>query len=57
VAEEWKSMPDGMEQLSLQIRLPRRHLRELLDDLVEIPEVKGVRGETGAAGQGGVRLI
>ena len=39
---EWKTLPDGMAQLNLQVHLPRHHLRQMLDDLVCIPEVKRV---------------
>jgi hypothetical protein len=37
---EWKSLQDGLDQVTLQLRLPRHHLRGLLNDLVDLPEVK-----------------
>jgi putative Mg2+ transporter-C (MgtC) family protein len=39
---EWKSLQDGLDQVTLQLRLPRHHLRGLLNDLVDLPEVKKV---------------
>jgi putative Mg2+ transporter-C (MgtC) family protein len=44
-AIEWTSGAAGMDRLTLRVHLPRHHLRELLDDLVELPEVKAVREE------------
>jgi len=39
---DWSSVATGTDRLTLTLHLPRRHLRELLDDLVGIPEVKRV---------------
>ena len=44
-AIEWTSIAPEMDRLTLRVHLPRHHLRELLDDMVEIPEVKKVREE------------
>jgi putative Mg2+ transporter-C (MgtC) family protein len=49
VAIDWTTVEVGMERLTLQLHLPRRHLREVLDDLVNVPEVKRVREETTSA--------
>jgi putative Mg2+ transporter-C (MgtC) family protein len=42
-ATEWENNGPDVSRLRLRLHLPRRHLRELLDDLVAIPEVKAVR--------------
>jgi putative Mg2+ transporter-C (MgtC) family protein len=52
VSPEWTSGANGMDQLTLRLRLPKHHLRELLADLVEIPEVRKVHEEN--AGPGGI---
>jgi putative Mg2+ transporter-C (MgtC) family protein len=49
VVTEWKSHPDGHDRLILQLRLPRHHLREMLDDMAGIPEVKSIHEELGVA--------
>jgi putative Mg2+ transporter-C (MgtC) family protein len=49
VRTDWHSAQEGLDRLTLHLRLPRRHLRELLGDLVDIAEVKTVRQENGAA--------
>ncbi len=50
VAASWENLEPELSRLRLKLHLPRRHLRELLDDLVAITEVKAVReGEAGAA--------
>jgi putative Mg2+ transporter-C (MgtC) family protein len=41
----WTSVETGTDRLTLDLQLPRRHLRELLDDLVNIPAVKRVKEE------------
>lgn len=43
VAADWCELGPDLSRLTLQLHLQRRHLRELLDDLVAIPEVKAVR--------------
>jgi putative Mg2+ transporter-C (MgtC) family protein len=43
---DWTAVAAGMDRLTLNLQLPRRHLRELLDDLVNIPEVKRVKEES-----------
>jgi len=48
IATEWTMMPDGLNRLTLRVHLPRRHLRELLDDLVSVKEVRKVHLENGA---------
>jgi putative Mg2+ transporter-C (MgtC) family protein len=45
-AAEWKTPGPEQGQLFLRLHMPRRHLCELLDDLVAIAEVKAVRQET-----------
>ena len=50
VAMDWTNVAAGMDRLTLRLHMPRRHLRELLDDLVGIPEVKKVREEEAGAG-------
>ena len=45
IPAKWEAIRDGMERVTLRLQLPRRHLRELLDDIVEIPEVKSVNQE------------
>jgi putative Mg2+ transporter-C (MgtC) family protein len=44
-SSQWTNLGAGMDRLALRLHLSRHHLRELLDDLVEIPEVKRVREE------------
>jgi hypothetical protein len=44
-ATEWISVAPEMDRLTLRLHLPRHHLRELLDDIVDLPEVKKVREE------------
>jgi len=41
----WTAVAAGTDRVTLTLQLPRRHLRELLDDLVNIPEVKRVKEE------------
>jgi putative Mg2+ transporter-C (MgtC) family protein len=41
----WTGIASGTDRLTLTLKLPRRHLRELLDDLVTVPEVKRVHEE------------
>jgi putative Mg2+ transporter-C (MgtC) family protein len=53
VATEWTSIAAETDRLTLRLHLPRRHLRELLDDLVDIPEVRKVREENAAPVRGG----
>ena len=36
VAMDWTNVAAGMDRLTLRLHMPRRHLRELLDDLVGI---------------------
>ncbi len=45
---EWGDIHDGLQRVTLRLRLPRHHLRELLDDLVNITEVKRVADESAA---------
>jgi putative Mg2+ transporter-C (MgtC) family protein len=49
LAIRWKSVTEGADRLTLRLHLPKRHLRELLDDLVDIPEVKTVREEVASS--------
>jgi len=49
VRADWQSVQEGLDRVTLHLRLPRRHFTELLDDLVDIPEVKKVRQQNGAA--------
>ena len=42
-AAEWENFGPESSRLRLRLHLPRRRLRELLDDLVAISEVKAVR--------------
>jgi putative Mg2+ transporter-C (MgtC) family protein len=42
---DWISIDPTADRLTLVLRLPRHHLRELLDDLVGIPEVTKVHQE------------
>jgi putative Mg2+ transporter-C (MgtC) family protein len=44
-AIEWTNAAAGLDRLTLRLHLPRHHLRELLDDMVDIAEVKKVREE------------
>jgi len=46
-AMDWESGAAGEGQLILRLHLPRRHLRELLDDLVSVPEVKRIKETPG----------
>ena len=46
ISAEWKSIEAGMERLTLRVHLPKHHLRELLDDLVNVAEVKKVRQQS-----------
>ena len=46
---QWTSVASSMDRLTLNVHLPRRHLRELLDDLVSIPEIKRVKEECAVA--------
>ena len=46
IGAEWKGMEDGLVRLTLRLHLPRVHMRELLDDLVNIPEVRKVHEES-----------
>jgi putative Mg2+ transporter-C (MgtC) family protein len=41
-AANWISEDPTLDRLTLNLRLPTHHLRELLDDLVTIPEVKRI---------------
>jgi putative Mg2+ transporter-C (MgtC) family protein len=45
-AIEWASVASDMDRLTLRLHLPRHHLRDLLDDIVDIPEVRKVREES-----------
>ena len=45
LSAEWKHLENGHGRLNLRLRLPKHHLRELLDDLVSLPEVKKVQEE------------
>jgi putative Mg2+ transporter-C (MgtC) family protein len=45
IPAKWEAIRDGMDRVTLRLQLPRHHLRELLDDIVEIPEVKSVNQE------------
>ena len=49
VRADWQTEQEGLDRVILQLRLPRRHFSELLDDLVDIPEVKKVQQQKGAA--------
>jgi putative Mg2+ transporter-C (MgtC) family protein len=49
VRADWHGTQQGLDRLTLNLRLPRRHLRELLAYLVDIPEVKTVQQESNAA--------
>lgn len=40
---EWRQSAGDSATVILHLQLPRRHLRELLDDLVDVPEVKAIR--------------
>ncbi|MEA3207683.1 MAG: putative Mg2+ transporter-C (MgtC) family protein [Chthoniobacter sp.] len=42
-AAEWENLGPELSRLRLRLHLPRRHLRELLGDLVAFPEVQAVR--------------
>ena len=48
-AAEWETLAPELSRLRLRLHLPRRHLRELLGDLVAIPEVTAVREAESAA--------
>jgi putative Mg2+ transporter-C (MgtC) family protein len=48
VLADWQSLQEGLDRVTLHLRLPRRHFSELLDDLVDIPEVKRVRQQSGS---------
>lgn len=39
---DWKTLHEDHHRLTLRLHLQRRHLRELLDELVSVPEVKSV---------------
>jgi putative Mg2+ transporter-C (MgtC) family protein len=43
---EWSNVTHDTERLQMRLHLPRHHLRDLLDDIVEIPEVTKVQEET-----------
>lgn len=43
VQTHWQPGGDGMERVTLEIRLARHHLRDLMADLVDVPEVKRVK--------------
>jgi putative Mg2+ transporter-C (MgtC) family protein len=45
VAAEWQVIQEGLERVVLHLKLPRHHLRELLDDLVNIAGVKKIHRE------------
>lgn len=40
---EWKSGAEGLDRLTLEVRLPTHHAHILLDDLVSIPEIRKIR--------------
>ena len=42
-ASGWSSLEGERRRLTLHLRLPHRHARELLAELVEIPQVVGIR--------------
>jgi len=39
---EWSNLEEERSRVDLELRLPHRHLRELLSDLVEIPQVLSI---------------
>lgn len=45
VYTEWKPLHEGLERLVAHLNLPEHHLRELLDDLVNVDGVKSVHEE------------
>jgi len=49
IRAEWNTLQDGMERLTLLLRLPRHHMKELLAEIVDITEVKKVRQEDSTA--------
>jgi len=48
-AAQWTADSASVGHVTLQLHLPRHHLRELLDDLVSIPEVQKIREEPTSA--------
>jgi len=52
IGTAWSSITDGLDRLTLRVHLPRHHLRELLDDLVNVKEIKKVHQEPFADGRG-----
>ncbi|MEI8340168.1 MAG: MgtC/SapB family protein [Verrucomicrobiota bacterium] len=45
VIAEWQQIENGLSRLKLKLHLPRHHLRELLDALINVPEVRNIREE------------
>lgn len=43
IGSEWSALDAQRQQVNLQLRLPRRHLYELLADLAEIPQVLSIQ--------------
>ena len=43
VAANWTPPEGPRQRLSLQMRLPRHHLHELLGEIAEIPQVLGIQ--------------
>lgn len=42
---QWRGVEGGLERVTLRVHLPRHHLREMLDELVDVPDVKGIHEE------------
>jgi len=51
IAAEWEGGTDGLDRVTLRVRLARHHLHELLDDLVAIAEVRKVHQSAGDAAE------
>lgn len=43
VQADWQTDQEGLDRVTLHLKLPRHHFSELLGDLVDIPEVKKVQ--------------
>jgi putative Mg2+ transporter-C (MgtC) family protein len=48
VVANWSAPAEQRHRLTLQLRLPHRHLREMLAELAEIPQVLGIEPTEGS---------